>query len=322
MYATVNLNIRKSPSTSGTWVEMYEKGEEVEVYSIKNGWAKTPDGWCSASYLSDLPLNTTTETLSERTVTAGISFEEKIEEFSVELVPAEYAYSSDTLFITISKNEYEDSSYYLAHIIVSDPSQIKTGLANGSYGEDLQFPTEAAEETGAALLTNGSMFAYINGEPYCGGVYIYNGQVVSGETTNGQEICLKSDGTLYSPTSGITSSSLIDTGTIATIWTAEPELISNGEPASLTNLTNAAYPRMVYGMVEPCEYYIVLADASSYEEGLTYTQLQIIFMKLGCTWARPFNGGETASLVYDGELINNPISGKEVSTADYFYFAN
>lgn len=49
------LNIRSTPSTSGTIVGTYKSGEIVSVSTIQNNWGKTSKGWISMSYAT--PVN-------------------------------------------------------------------------------------------------------------------------------------------------------------------------------------------------------------------------------------------------------------------------
>lgn len=45
------LNIRKGPGTTFDSVGKYKKGDKVEVFEIKDGWAQTDKGWVSQKYL-------------------------------------------------------------------------------------------------------------------------------------------------------------------------------------------------------------------------------------------------------------------------------
>lgn len=63
MYVCVSegstLNVRSTPETDGFREGYLQRGDEVEVYSISDGWAAIDFGknlfYCSSSYLSDNP---------------------------------------------------------------------------------------------------------------------------------------------------------------------------------------------------------------------------------------------------------------------------
>lgn len=78
--------------------------------------------------------------------------------------------------------------------------------------------------------------------------------------------------------------------------------------------------RTAIGCVEPGEYYIITAGSSAYSGGLTFQDLQDMFMDLGCSYARSLDGGGSSSLVFDGELINTPAAGEQRPVVDFLYF--
>jgi hypothetical protein len=46
-----SLNVRSAPSKTASIVGRYHKREQVCVYSVSNGWARTGYGWVSAEYI-------------------------------------------------------------------------------------------------------------------------------------------------------------------------------------------------------------------------------------------------------------------------------
>lgn len=53
------LNVRRSPSTTGTVLGTFKSGQEITVLSINHGWAKVEFnnsvGYVSAKYITELP---------------------------------------------------------------------------------------------------------------------------------------------------------------------------------------------------------------------------------------------------------------------------
>jgi exopolysaccharide biosynthesis protein len=47
-----------------------------------------------------------------------------------------------------------------------------------------------------------------------------------------------------------------------------------------------------------------------------------VLFELGCGYGKCMDGGGSASLVVDGELINTPAGGEERPVADFLYFTD
>lgn len=267
------------------------------------------------------------ETFSEEGTSSeeatSLSFADKVAAYTEEYANADYKHLSDTAYIAVTKNTDGSAVYYLTHIIISDSSQIHGALSYDDWGGSRQLPTNLAAEKNAILVTNGSYFSYDTGNPVRAGEYIIDGAIIQDGTTNGYEVCLKSDGTLYTPAVGISASQLLEEGVIHIWGTADPLLISNGEAVTITGKDPyETYPRTAYGMVEPCEYYVITAGEGNYGNGLSFTQLHEKFQALSCTYARALDGGGSASLVFEGTLINSPAAGEERPVVDFVYFTD
>lgn len=320
-YATADLNIRETPE--GNKIGMYKKNEKVEVLGYEKNWAKTDKGYVYTPYLSETTNGKTKKIMDikKRTVKTGQSFEQKVQDFSKEYDAAEKKYKSDTILVTESEHSTGTGKYLLTHVIVKDPSQVQHILSNDDWGGVREYPTSVAKRTGAVVVTNGSYFSYETGNPACAGVFISDGEIMQDGSTNGKEVCLTKDGEIFSPEAGVSAASLLEDGVTANWGTADPLLITDGEDMDLSTTThNYPYPRTAIGMVEPGEYYIVTAGMSNYNGGLEYAELQEIFGLLGCTYARSLDGGGSASLVIEGDLINTPAAGEERPVVDFLAF--
>lgn len=197
------------------------------------------------------------------------------------------------------------------------------GLSNDSWGGYREYPTTYAGRTGAAVTTNGSYFSYDSGQPVCAGCFIKGGKILKDGVTNGKEICLDNTGKFYTPSAGISASTLLASG-VKDIWgTADPLLIQDGQKVDLANqqkINNTYYNRTAIGMVQPGEYYMITAGTAQYKNGLSFAELQSIFANLGCTYARSMDGGGSSSLVVNGKLLNTPAQYDERPVVDFLSF--
>ena len=226
-------------------------------------------------------------------------------EYRDEYRAADLKFSSDTLFYTCTRHTTDSGFYYLTHVVVSDASQLDGVLSNDVFGGARETPLSAAKRTGAAILLNGSYFSYETNTPTGGTLMIKDNRVFSGEYADGYEVCLRSDGTLFSPGYNTVSSVLAQN--VRFSWgTCEDLLIRDGKPMKLTDLDwdSSYYPRTSVGMVRPLEYYFITAGMTGYIGGLTVFEEQEIFLDLGCWYARGLDGGGSSALVIGGEYVN------------------
>ncbi len=326
-YATTNLNIRDKAGTDGNVIGMYNAGDEIKVVSVDpdTEFALTEDGgYVSIHYITDNKKESAAELLFEpRTVAKDAGFDEKVEAFAEEADDALYSYVGDTIFISIQKGSYKTGIYYLTHVIIEDPSQIHGDSSYGTWGGTRETASEAAERTGAILLTNGGGFSYDTGKPHADDTVVIDGEILndvltkSSSSAGGGSICLKDDGTLFMPEAGLTGQDLLNDGVVYT-WTFGPLLIKDGVRQEVD--TSKTAPRTAYGMVAPCEYYIITSGTFGYVNGFYYNEMQDIFEALECDTAINFDGGGSTTLVFDGELINEPAYGEERAVVDFVYF--
>lgn len=224
---------------------------------------------------------------------------------SDEFQSADYRYFSETLFYTCTRKETESGFYYLTHVVIRDPEQIRGEDSYGDFAGERETPQDAALRTGAKILTNGSYFRYDTGFATGGELLIRNGTVMHGPWSDGYEICLREDGTLFSPGYN-TIESVLAQDVVFSWGTCEDLLIRDGLKCALRDYdwNGLRYPRTAIGMVRPLEYYIITAGGVDYTGGITIYEEQEIFSSLGCYYARGLDGGASSALVLEGEYVN------------------
>ena len=246
--------------------------------------------------------------------------EDAVKYFKKEVANADYKYISDSIFVTITSHKTANSFYYLSHIVINDPSQIRSGLSHDTYGGEREKPTDAAKRLGWVIGTNGSNFSYETGRPVYAGTCIKNRQVMEPGTTNGLEICLMSNGVLFSPEMFVDPYKLIASGVTDTWSCGDTLLVIDGENVNVGDANeDYRYPRTAIGMVQPCEYYLITAGTTGYAMGLTYREIRDILLEHDCTFGKCMDGGGSSSLVFQGKLINTPVT-TERPVVDFLYF--
>jgi exopolysaccharide biosynthesis protein len=76
-------------------------------------------------------------------------------------------------------------------------------------------------------------------------------------------------------------------------------------------------------MIDALHYIFVVSDGrTSQSAGLTLLQLAEVMQEYGCTVAYNLDGGGSSTMVFNGEVINNPTDGRsfgERKVSDIIY---
>ena len=96
-------------------------------------------------------------------------------------------------------------------------------------------------------------------------------------------------------------------------------LIKDGEAQLPWAETEKYYPRTAVGMVKPNDYVLLVTDTGSYN-GLNHWDMVNIFKSYGCTYAYNLDGGGSATLYFNGKVMNKLIGNTQRPCADFLYF--
>ncbi len=260
------------------------------IRTIRSSEVTYPEGNMMTSGLNAIPIDYegSRHTLYVN-AGGGNRITEARETCKEELQRSIYNSVTDRMFMTVTHVDGE-ASCYLAHILISEPSQLRVGTANNSYGTTTGF-SAAASSFNWILGMGGSSSG---SQDTASGCIIRNGQVISGGLTTGNEICLTDEGALFSPPSGITADELLAQNVTATLVTSAPLLIQDGQLYSEGSRDTDPQPSAAVGMVSPGEYYFLLSDTA----GLTDAAMQQILSGAGCRYARPCTYGTAAQMYY------------------------
>lgn len=169
-----------------------------------------------------------------------------------------------------------------------------------------------------SIGVNGSAFDYGTGQPSPLGMCIKNGTLYGDYMTSYSVMAVKNDGTIYTPAQGLMGKDLLKAG-VKDTYNFGPVLIQNGEAQLPWAETEKYYPRTAVGMVKPNDYILLVTDTGSYS-GLNHWDMINIFSSYGCTYAYNLDGGGSATLYFNGKVMNNLIGGVQRPCADFLYF--
>lgn len=224
-------------------------------------------------------------------------------------------YSDSKSKITVTQYRAYDSNIYVADVKVTDGTSILSAFANNTYGRNITDTTsDMAEENNAVLAINGDYYGARQS-----GYVIRNGVVYRNQGSNGEDMVISKDGTLsFISESDTTTDSLIQKQAWQ-VLSFGPVLVENGEVAVTENdevgMAMASNPRTAIGTVAKNHYLFVVSDGRTSESaGLSLYELANFMKALGATNVYNLDGGGSSTMVFQGEVVNNPTTnGNKIS---------
>ena len=247
-------------------------------------------------------ISATTETVSTPNVDTVIS--------------TENSYSDGNVSITIQEIRAYDSTIYVADVVLSSPEYLQTAFANSVYGRNVTAKTSRIAENANAVLA-------VNGDYYgarTSGYVIRNGVLYRSKANrNTEDLVIYQDGSFgIINESEISAQDLLDSGAW-NVLSFGPALLVDGEIAvdsgDEVGRAMASNPRTAIGIVDDLHYLFVVSDGrTSASEGLSLKELAQVLQELGAKTAYNLDGGGSSTMVFQGQVVNNPTSnGKRIT---------
>ena len=242
---------------------------------------------------------------------------------------AEYSYQSDELRIAVNKVEEDGVTYYVADIWMRNINCFRTAFSSGEYRGKRESAEKIAQDNNAILAVNGD---------FLGGLVIRNGVLyrkANLRPTPTPEPSLEPDQSIPVETAtpqptekprpqrascvlyydGQMLTEEYDTFRSVTAmergawqgWQFGPTLVRNGKAAKDVK-AQGRNPRCILGYYEPGHYCIVMIDGrqKGYSIGMNFAEMIDLSLRLGLTEAYNLDGGGSAIMVFNGEIINQP----------------
>lgn len=226
------------------------------------------------------------------------------------------SYQDDNIRITLTEYREHDTTIYVADVTLTSPELLRTALAKGSYGRNVsQKTSEMAEDVGAILAVNGDYYGSRER-----GYVVRNGVLYRSSVSSGTEgLAIMTDGSFRIAVEGeVSAETLVEDGAMH-VFSFGPALLENGEISVTTKdevgKAMADNPRTAIGVYEPGHYVLLVSDGRTQEsEGLTLYDLAQFMQGLGLTTAYNLDGGGSSTMVFMGDVINNPTTnGRRIS---------
>lgn len=237
----------------------------------------------------------------------------------------ETGYYDSSIHVEISRARRENATFYVAQIAIKHASQIRTGLARTLNRSGTKITT-MAQYYNAVLAINGD--DYIERQV---GMVIRQGETLREKSSSLYDLLLiDSNGDFH-----IVKRDNLDMMDfylsggldIRNVFSFGPALVIDGEEQAIPEKYSFAphykNPRAAIGQLGALHYVCVIVDGrTSDSDGVTLETLADFMAELGCTQAYNLDGGNSATMVLNGEIYNDKSPANERSISDILYFAS
>lgn len=229
----------------------------------------------------------------------------------------ENSYEDDNIRIGIRTERREDTTVYIADIVLSDPSLLQTGLAGDAFGRNLvEVTSSMAERNGAVFAVNGDYFGFREKGYVLRNGYLYR-STPNTRYPYGEDLVIWEDGSFEIVDESVQTAEELQQKGAQQIFSFGPALVNRrevrvveGEEVERAQITN---PRTAIGIIEPLHYCIVVSDGRTTESrGLSLYQLADLMQELGCETAYNLDGGGSSTMWFNGKVLNKPTTFGDV----------
>ena len=236
-------------------------------------------------------------------------------------------YLDDTIVVITWKQVFHNAVYTFSEVKINHPSQFRRFLADGKYGSDKQYLTsQMASSVNAVVASAGDFYKYRHK-----GLVVYNGNV---ERFNGTALdsCFIDDkgDLIFSKAGKIKSESELETyvkdNNIRFSLCFGPILIEEGKSKvpgyyQIGEISDN-YSRSALCQLGELHYLLVTVnDEGGYNRFPSLYTFADTLIAQGITHAYTLDGGQTATIVMNDQVINHVSYGAERYISDIIYFA-
>ena len=236
-------------------------------------------------------------------------------------------YLDDTIFAITWKQVQDGGVYTYSEVKVNHPSQFRRHLSAGEYGSGMYYTTTEMAETANAVVASGGDFY----SQRTFGVCVFDGELKKMDGTYSQTCFIDSNGDMSFVYGGDLlrkdeARAYIEENDIQFSLCFGPVLVDNYEVRE-TSSYGVGEPKDHYARAALCQmdtlhYLVAVANQEGdYQRVPTVTEFAHQVALTGCRMAYSLDGGQTASIVMNNELINRPVYGEQRKISDIIYFA-
>ncbi|AYD40946.1 exopolysaccharide biosynthesis protein [Clostridium fermenticellae] len=226
----------------------------------------------------------------------------------------------------IERYDISDSKFTGYILEIKDPTRIKIGYSK-RLGEVGERTSQIAQDNGAIAAINGGGFTdkSANGKLWTGtgaypeGIVISNGEIVYSDVGQNQSVnvtAFTKDGELI--VGDHTLRNLLNQGVVEAV-SFRNSLVINGKAVSVQD--EGLNPRTAIGQKQDGTIIMLVIDGrKGLKPGASIREVQNILIQQGAVNASSLDGGSSATMYFNGEVINDPCDWngeRTVATAIY-----
>lgn len=236
-------------------------------------------------------------------------------------------YLDDTIFAVTWKQPLRNAVYTFSEVKIQHPSQFRRFLADGQYGSDKQYLTsQMASSVNAVVASAGDFYKY-----RFDGLLVYQSDVKRYNSAILDSCFINDEGDLiFSKAGELTSyedlQEFIDDHNIRFSLSFGPILIDEGKYCVPwyypVGEISGNFSRAAICQLGPLHYLLVTVnDEGRYVNFPTLYSFAEVLLEIGIEKAYTLDGGQTATIVMNDQVINRVSYGAERYISDIIYFA-
>lgn len=236
-------------------------------------------------------------------------------------------YRDETILALTWKQGVEGSCYTFAEVKVADASQFRRFFADGTYKSGhLYTTTEMSASVNAVVASAGDYYGY---RPF--GIVVNQGKVYRGKGHFLDTCYIDENGDLLFTYAreieeAEESQAFVDQHNVRFSLSFGPVMVLDGKNVVPRRYNsgeiNDPYARAALCQLGKCHYLVVTANGERpFYRVPTVTGFANTLVDMGVPTAYALDGGQTATIVMDDQLINTVSYGSQREISDIFYFA-
>jgi exopolysaccharide biosynthesis protein len=235
----------------------------------------------------------------------------------------ENGYADETIQVMVESREIDGMTVHIANVKISDPSQLRTAIAGKKVSSDKTAAVAAmAKANNTVIAMNGDYYGQLPEKKL---FEFRMGQKIRSKTNKIKDtLIIDKDGDfhLFVKSKGLADFAKQNKDEIVNAFMFGPALVIDGEIQKIDS--EYAYapvyknPRSAIGQTGKLSYVMVLVEGPEDNSGATQQEMAQIMYDLGCVQAYNLDGGQSATVFMDGQVINHV---KQRQTSDIIYFA-
>ena len=274
------------------------------------------------------------ETLDENDSDLGPAVYELPLDFSVPPAPraenfTENSYEDETIRVRLEDREEDGVIWHIAFVQIASPTQLRTATAGKLTSSKVSSVSGMARNNNAVVAINGDNFA---DNPTKTSFEYRMTEKIRSKTNKTKDMLIideNGDFHLVLAAPAKEQSAALEAAAkdhqIVNAYTFGPALVIDGEECEIRKdygyNPGGKEPRAAIGQTGHLSYVFVIAEGRGESAGVSQQGLARFMAGLGCEQAFNLDGGNSAEMVFNGQIYKGMPGGSERGLSDIIYFA-